>query len=564
MILFRFRFIQFISCCVVLLVSQARADSPELRALAREFFAWRVSTQPATGDDVPRVERPDGWVPSWSADALARYNAEQKQFRRRLMALKQIGWTVADSVDFLLLRSAIARVDFELNVVRSARRNPGFYVQQTLGAVYELLLQPPPFSDVRTRNIIIRLESIPKILSDARDNLTEPVAASAKRTVEELANVKPVLEDSLRELRILLPAELRGRFFDASTHAADALVDYRDWLKKNLPGMKTSFVIGREAYDKYLREVSLMPYTGDDLLRMAAMEWDRSVAFEHFESLRDRDIARDSLFPNSAAQIDAEKQDEEAIRRFLVQKGILDVPKWVGHYWNLKIPSYLAALSWLGVTDDLTSASRLGQNATSCIPEPSPNLSFFRKASAQDPRPLIVHEGVPGHFFQLSLSWANPDTIRRHYFDSGPIEGIAFYAEEMMLQQGLFDDRPHTREITYRFMRLRALRVDVDVKLARGEYTIDDAARYLAQTVPMDLETAKQEAAFFAADPGQAITYQIGKIQILKLIADAKIQLKDKFDLRALHDFLWQNGNVPISLLRWEYLGRRDETEKLW
>jgi hypothetical protein len=564
MILFRFRFIQFISCCAVLLNTQARADSPELRALAREFFAWRASTQPETGDDVPRVEQPFGWVPNWSADALARYNAEQKQFRRRLIALKQIGWNVADSVDFLLLRSAIARVDFELNVVRSARRNPEFYVQQTLGAVYELLLQPPPFSDVRTRNIIIRLESIPKTLSDARDNLTETVAAFAKRTVEDLANVKPMLEDSLRELRILLPAQLRGRFFDAVSHAADALIDYRDWLKKNLPQMKTSFVIGRDAYDKYLKEVSLMPYTSDDLLRMAAMEWDRSVAFDHFERLRDRDIAPDSLFPNSAAQIEAEKQDEEAIRQFLVQKGILDVPEWVGHYWNLKIPSYVASLSWLGVADDLTSASRLGQDATSYIPEPSPNLSFFRKASAQDPRPLIVHEGVPGHFFQLTLSWANPDTIRKHYFDSGPIEGIAFYAEEMMLQQGLFDDRPHTREIIYRFMRLRALRVDVDVKLARGEYTIDDAARYLAQTVPMDPETAKQEAAFFAAGPGQAITYQIGKIQILKLIADAKIQLKDKFDLRLLHNFLWKNGNVPISLLRWEYLGRRDEVEKLW
>jgi uncharacterized protein (DUF885 family) len=564
MILFRLRFIQFISCCVILFTSQAEADSPELRALAREFFAWRASTQPATGDDVPRVERPDGWVPNWSADALARYNAEQKQFRRRLMALKQIGWTVADSVDFLLLRSAIARVDFELNVVRSARRNPGFYVQQTLGAVYELLLQPPPFSDSRTRNIILRLESIPRTLSDARDNLTEPVAAFAKRTVEELANVKPVLEDSSRELRILLPVQMRGRFFDAATHAADALVDYRDWIKNKLPEMKGLFAIGRDAYDKYLKEVSLMPYTGDDLLRMAAMEWDRAVAFDHLESLRDREIAPASLFPNSAAQIEAEKQDEEAIRRFLVQKGILDVPRWMGHYWNLKIPSYLVPLSWLGVTDDLTSASRLGQDAISYIPEPSPNLSFFRKASAQDPRPLIVHEGVPGHFFQLTLSWANPDTIRRHYFDSGPVEGIAFYAEEMMLQQGLFDDRPHTREIIYRFMRLRALRVDVDVKLARGEYTIDDAARYLAQTVPMDLETAKEEAASFAANPGQAITYQIGKIQILKLVADAKIQLKDKFDLRLLHNFLWQDGNVPISLLRWEYLGRRDEIEKLW
>jgi uncharacterized protein (DUF885 family) len=548
----------------LLLAIDVRADAPELRALAREFFAWRSITQPSTGDDVNRVERPDGWTPNWSKEALARYDAQQKQFRRRLLLLNQTGWTTADSVDYLLLRSAVARVDYELNIVRSARRNPEFYVQQTLGAVYELLLQPPPFSEGRTRNVVLRLESIPRTLSHARENLTESVPTFAKLSIESLSRVESQLETFMVELRPLLPKVYHAPFTKAAQEAAKALVEYREWIKTELPNMRGSFAIGREAYDTYLKEIALMPYTGDDLLRMAEMEWERSVAFDHFEMLRNRQLPPPSIFLNSTAQIEATRKDEETVRRFLVEKEILDVPTWMGHYKNLKVPSYLAPLTWLGVSDDLTSASRLGEDAVSYIPEPSPILSFFRRASAQDPRPLIVHEGIPGHFFQLALSWANSDTIRRYYFDSGPIEGIAFYAEEMMLQHGLFDDKPRTREIIYRFMRLRALRVDVDVKLARGEYTIDDAARYLSQTVPMDEETAKQEAASFAANPGQAITYQIGKIQILKFIADAKIQQKEMFNLKHLHNFLWQNGNVPISLQRWEYLGRRDEVERIW
>jgi uncharacterized protein (DUF885 family) len=80
----------------------------------------------------------------------------------------------------------------------------------------------------------------------------------------------------------------------------------------------------------------------------------------------------------------------------------------------------------------------------------------------------------------------------------------------------------------------------------------------------MDEATARQEAADFAAGPGQAITYQIGKQQIIKLIADAKIQLGEKFNLKHLHHFIWLNGNVPIALMRWEYLGLRDEVQKLW
>ena len=124
-----------------------------------------------------------------------------------------------------------------------------------------------------------------------------------------------------------------------------------------------------------------------------------------------------------------------------------------------------------------------------------------------------------------------------------------------MLQAGLFDDSPHTREIIYNFMRLRALRVEVDVKLALGQFTLEQAAKYLEQKVPMDPGTARQEATSFATAPGQAITYQIGKLQIIKLLAEAKLQQGEKFHLRAFHDFVWKNGNVPIALQRWEYLG---------
>jgi uncharacterized protein (DUF885 family) len=125
----------------------------------------------------------------------------------------------------------------------------------------------------------------------------------------------------------------------------------------------------------------------------------------------------------------------------------------------------------------------------------------------------------------------------------------------MMLQAGVFDDSPHTREIIYNFMRLRALRVEVDVKLALGEFTLEQAAKYLQEKVPMDENTARQEAIAFSTGPGQAITYQIGKLQILKFLSDARMQEAERFNLRSFHDFVWKNGNVPIALQEWEFLG---------
>src|SRR3979411_1403355 len=137
---------------------------------------------------------------------------------------------------------------------------------------------------------------------------------------------------------------------------------------------------------------------------------------------------------------------------------------------------------------------------------------------ARDPRTLIAHEGV--HYYQLARSWAHDNPIRRQYYDSGPNEGIGFYAEEMFLQAGLLDDSPRSREIIYNFMRLRALRVAVDVRLALGQLTIATAADELARQVPMDRETAREEASFFASEPGQAISYQIGKLQVVRFLSD--------------------------------------------
>jgi uncharacterized protein (DUF885 family) len=71
----------------------------------------------------------------------------------------------------------------------------------------------------------------------------------------------------------------------------------------------------------------------------------------------------------------------------------------------------------------------------------------------------------------------------------------------------------------------------------------------------MDHASALGEAALFASTPGQAISYQIGKIQITDLLADARRAQGSRFSLLQFNDFVWNNGNVPLSLQRWELLG---------
>ncbi len=532
----------------------ARAD--DLATLDRDFWSWRAREQPFTEDDIPRLERPADLDVDWSAGAIAAYRTAVSGFEARWNALApSAGAPRSIEVDYRLVGSAIARARFELDLRRSFERHPGFYIDQALGSVYEVLLPPGPLDDTRQAVVLRRLQRVPAILADARPVLTDLRAPFLSLALGTLADIDSRLERLERTLVPQFDATRRTALADAVRAASSALVDYRTWLATRTTDARQDTAIGADAYAYFLRNVALLPIDSEGMLALARAEWSRAVAFESLEENRQRHLPQATIFPDAPAQIAAEKIDEIAVRRFLEEERLLSVPADLAHYTNRLLPDYLEPLSFLGVSDDLTGPSRLREDATSYIRVPRSDLPYFYLSTARDPRPIIVHEGIPGHYLQLAMGWRHPDPVRRRYYDSSANEGIGFYAEEMLLQAGLFDDRPRTRSTLYSFMRLRALRVEVDVRLARGEFTLEQAADYLQRTVPMDRATALEEAASFAAEPGQGISYQVGKTQILELLADSRRREGTGFSLRAFHDRLWRDGNVPFALLRYEWWG---------
>jgi Bacterial protein of unknown function (DUF885) len=434
------------------------------------------------------------------------------------------------------------------------RENPDFYVQQTLGSVYAIILPPGPFAEKRQAQLLRRLERIPATLEAARQNLTDMRGPYVRVTLRELERI----EDRLTHFAAATTPELsegnRVRFQTDVDAARSSLINYREWLKSKMAGLPEKTAVGREGYLYFLRNVALMIYTPEQMLAMGRQEWERSVAFESYAQAANRNLPKMAIFPTVEAQVASSEKAETAIREYLVSHGILSVPSEVKHYRDRPIPAYVAPLAFLGVTDDLTGPSRLEEDSVSYKGDPTKATGFFSVVTAMDTRPLMVHEGVPGHYFQMAWSWHHPDPIRRHYYDSESNEGIGFYAEEMMLVAGLFDDAPRMKENIYSMMRLRALRTEVDIRLALGTFTLEQAADYLASTVPMDVETARSEAAMFASTPGQAITYQIGKLDLVRMLSDARHAQGDAFRLQRFHDSIWLNGNVPFSLQRWEML----------
>jgi uncharacterized protein (DUF885 family) len=542
----------FLGSLALFASSQMRADS--LAKLADDFWTWRAKFAPFTGDDVNRIERPGG-TRDWSRAGIDQRRKDLGHFEAHWKKLDPGQWSISQQVDYKLIGSALSRVRWELDFNPRWKRDPNFYIEQTLTALAEALTVPGPYDEARSREILTRVENIPSILQQGSENLENSPAPFATVAVENLNGIR----ERLRKMSGVLAGSTnlkQGELDAATDRAADALERFQEQLRGELPKLSRQTALGRDAYVWFLQNVALMPFTPEELLAMGKQEWNRAVAFEAFEKNRNKDVPPLKIATDINSWIKDAAEKELRIRKFLEERGILTVPKWIQHYTLRPTPEYLRALGFTE-QDDFTSPSRLNENCIRYVPEPSEKLGYFWRATAMDPRPITVHEGIPGHYFQFCLSWKNEDPIRRHYYDSGANEGIGFYAEEMMLQAGLFDDSPYTREIIYNFMRLRALRVEVDVKLALGEFTLEQAAKYLQEKVPMDEQTARQEAIAFCTSPGGAMTYQIGKLQILKFLADARMRQGDKFNLRAFHDFLWKNGNVPIALQEWEYLGGR-------
>ena len=537
------------------------AGAPDAQEnLGEDFWRWRAETQPASPDDIPRLARPPGWTPDWSAPSIARRRSMLADLERRFRALPVRTETPAE-VDRRLLGSALARVRWELEKNPVWRRSPAFWVDQALASPHELLVIPPPFDAQRSADLVRRLDAVPALVEQAKQALDQMRGPFLRVALEQLRDVRPRLSRMARALRPVLAADTAEAIGPSADRAAAALESFRGWLEQRAKGLPEQTAVGRERYLFFLREVALVPFTPEQLVASGRQELDRALTFEALSINRSRSASPLPLPPGVAEVVDRERADEEGIRRFYVEKELLTVPPGLGHYRFRPMPDYLAPLADVGVPDDLTGSGRLDQDGSAYVEAPSDRMGYFQGAAARDPRLQITHEGV--HYLQTALSSANPRPLRRHYYDSGTPEGLAFYDEEMLLQAGLFDDSPRSRDIVYNMMRLRALRVEVDVKLALGQFTLDQAADYLVTTVPMDRATARGEAAMFASTPGQAITYQTGKLQILRLITDARLRQGERFRLRDVHDFLFSNGYVPLSLLRWEYLGLRDEVDAL-
>ncbi len=163
---------------------------------------------------------------------------------------------------------------------------------------------------------------------------------------------------------------------------------------------------------------------------------------------------------------------------------------------------------------------------------------------------LYLHEGAPGHHFQISLAQENESlpAFMRFGGNTAYVEGWALYSETLGYEMGLFDD-PYQRFGTLSDEMLRAMRLVVDTGLHSKGWSREQAIDYMLANSDMGKTDATAEVERYIAIPSQALAYKIGSLTIMRLKDKAKRQLGAKFDVREFHNQVLDTGALPLAVL---------------
>ena len=163
---------------------------------------------------------------------------------------------------------------------------------------------------------------------------------------------------------------------------------------------------------------------------------------------------------------------------------------------------------------------------------------------------LYLHEGIPGHHFQLSLAQENADlpAFMRFGGNTAFVEGWALYAETLWPELHMESD-PYQRFGGLNDEMLRAMRLVVDSGIHARNWTREQAIRYMLDNSGMSETEVTAEVERYIAIPGQALAYKIGALTILRLRHHAEQELGPRFDLREFHAQVLMSGALPMPVL---------------
>jgi len=525
-----------------------------LRKLADDYYNWRNENDP-TSSTQAGLHTWDDKLVDYSPAKIADRAQHVRALLDKVRGFKTDNWSKDDKIDALLFRSQLENVDFGNRVLKFEHTNPQTYTSECAGAIFGLLKKEYDTPRKRALAATARLKTMPAMLKQGLANLQNPVKLYAKLAIDSARSIDPLLNKSLMALDVDLAPNEHDELVKARDAALGAIHSFADELEKRMPKMVDFAPMGEANYNYYLKHVLLLPLDAREVETIGRVENARYRALEALlpdPKLADPDPKRAaSIPPDQESFLKAYESRETEMVNFLKEHHLVTIPDYLGPFQIRQLPDAFKPTSQGGFMNPpgVYDKDPMG---FFFIPTYNPDSkNFYIRAAIEDPRPILGHEGIPGHFMQLSIANHLSDEIRRQHADGVFVEGWALYGEEMLMRTGLYPNNSPAQGQILRLSRYRGARIGVDVNLHTGRWTFEQAVKYFMDAGGLDREAAEGEAAGAASSPHQKISYIIGKWQIMNLLGRYKDRQGDNFKLGQFHDDLIKNGSLPLSIVEW-------------
>ncbi len=533
-----------VTACATWALACAPAEPPTRPAsyedLVTFFNEWREFERPVF----------ENGVPDYTVPAMERQRAGLAEYQSKLATMDTSGWSIAERVDYELVRAELNGLDFDHRVRRPWALNPAFYTMiftaqsdvpahegPIIHGWIDLWQYDYPLSETDAAELASRIGAIPALLEQARGNLVgdgHDLWRGGIRAMSGQSRDLAAFAERVRGTSSELDAAIR--------RAADATDDFREWLEDELPGRTGPSGVGKDNYTWYMQNVHLVPYGWDEQLTLMYRELVRAHTALRLEENRNRGLPE---LERAATPEQYDREHRAAVAEFidfLEREDIVTVKDYMA-------PALLAHIG------EFTPAEGL--------------RGFFAEVDYRDPLGMRVH-GL--HWVELAqlVEEPHPSPIRSapplyNIYDARS-EGLATGMEEMMLHAGLWDDHPRGRELVYILLAQRAARATGELMQHANEWTLDEAAAFASKWVPRgwlpaDGSTIIGEQHLYLQQPGYGTSYVTGKVQLEQLLAERAIQLGEGFTIQHFIDEFLDAGIIPIELVRWELTGKRSWLE---
>ena len=428
-----------------------------------------------------------------------------------------------------------------------------------------------PYSEEKADAIIAAFERTAGIVQQGPDNIVIAAAAPelAQAGIRHVQDIRDKYAAGVSLMVPHFPRSHRARLRAAATDAARALEGYGDWIEENLGKMQGQANVGKENLEWYLKRVNFAPWSIEEQLAMGEFEKNRFLMSIEIEEKINEGL-KPLTMPTTAEWIEWFRLTYLQTKYWLKDMDLISFHPYIGE-------SYLELGTWQEPFGGIGNRPGLLGFPTEAKPEHTKRLfvvpedhwftnSYWERIMRLDPITDYQHSDWPGHYFEAEVTRRNPCPIRARHRATGFSQGWAHYWEELFLDMGYpYLRGPRTRELTYNFLLLRAVRVPMDIDLSTGDLSVDEAVQYQIDRVPtMEEHISRAEVDLYVRWPYQATSYIVGKKQIEQMLAELIVAGDYSVDWRKFHDALLGYGQIPLALVRWELTGNADQIEKFW